>query len=137
VIGLDTSVVIRYLIGRPAAQAASAAAVIDGPDELGISVVVLLETAHVLRTQYGVARADLLPALIELLTREDVRILGLSRERAIEALVRARSLPGTPIADALIAAMAREAEAIPLYAFDRGMARHGVEVRVPGQADRA
>ena len=132
-IGLDTSVVVRYLVRRPESQAVAAAAVVDGPDELGMSVVVLLETAHVLRTQYGVSRGDVLSALIELLTREDVRVLGLSKEHALEALVRARSLPGTPIADALVVAMAREAEAIPLYAFDQGIARHGVDVRVPGR----
>jgi predicted nucleic-acid-binding protein len=130
-IGVDTSVLVRYLVRSPDDQATAAAAVIDGPDQLGISVVVLLETAHVLRTQYGVARTDVLTALIELLTREDVRVLGLSNEHALEALVGARSLPGTPIADALIVAMVREAEAIPLYTFDRGMARHGVRVRVP------
>jgi predicted nucleic acid-binding protein len=130
-IGLDTSVVVRYLVRRPETQAMAASAVIDGPDELGISVVVLLEAAHVLRTQYGVSRADVLSALIDLITREDVRVLGLSTEHALEALVRARSLPGTPVADALVVAMAREAEALPLYAFDREMARHGVEVRVP------
>ena len=130
-IGLDTSVVVRYLVRRPEREAVAAAGVIDGHDELGLSVVVLLETAHVLRTQYGVSRADVVSALIELLTREDVRVLGLSREHALEALVRVRSLPGTPIADALVVAMARDAHAVPLYTFDRGMARHGIEVRVP------
>jgi predicted nucleic acid-binding protein len=131
VIGLDTSVVVRYLVGSPEDQAAAAAAVIDGPGEVGISVVVVLETAHVLRTQYGVTRTDVLSALIELLTREDVQVLGLSKDHALEALVGARSLSGTPIADALIVAIVREANAIPLYTFDRGMARHGVDILVP------
>jgi predicted nucleic-acid-binding protein len=130
-IGVDTSVVVRYLVKRPYDQAQAAAALIDGPQELGISVVVLLETAHVLRTQYGISRADVLASMVDLLTREDVAVLGLSKDRALEAMVRAGSLRGTPIADSLVAAMAREADAVPLYAFDRGMARHGVDVRVP------
>ena len=130
-VGLDTSVIVRYLVGTPPAQARRAAAVIDGADELGVALVALLETGHVLRTQYGVARLDVVSALIEFVTRENVIVLGLQNAEALEALVRARSLPGGPIADAFIAVTARSAGALPLYTFDEGMGRHGVAVATP------
>jgi predicted nucleic acid-binding protein len=131
VIGLDTSVVVRYLVGTPTAQARRAAAVIDGADELGVPLVVLVETAHVLRTQYGVGRGDVVNTLIELVTRENLQVLGLPKVETLEALVRARSLPGSPIPDAFIVATARWSGALPLYTFDEDLHRHGVPVAMP------
>lgn len=130
-ISVDSSIVVRYLVGTPAAQARRAAAVMDGDESVGIPVVVLLETAHVLRTQYGVSRADVVDALIELTTRENLDVLGLAKGTAVESLVRARALPGSPLPDALVAATVREADAFPLYSFDRELARHGVPVVEP------
>lgn len=130
-IGLGTSVVVRYLVGTPPEQAARAADLIDGDRDLGISALVLVEAAHVLRTQYGIARSDVVVALIELVTRENVVMLGLSTEDTLEALVRARSLPGTPIPDALIAATARATGALPLYTFDADLHRQGIVVAEP------
>ena len=130
-IGIDTSVVVRYLMGTPASQTRRAAAVIDGPDDIGIPLVVLLESAHLLRTQYDVARPDVVGALIDLATRRNVGVLGLPTADTIEALVRARSLPGSPIADAFVAATARWAGAVPLYTFDKGLERHGTPVASP------
>jgi predicted nucleic acid-binding protein len=131
VIGLDTSVVVRYLVGTPPAQARRATALIDGPDELGVPVVVLVETAHVLRTQYGIARSEVVNTLIELVTRENVAVLGLPKADTLEALVRARSLTGSPIPDAFVAATARWSGALPLYSFDQDLHRHGVPVATP------
>jgi predicted nucleic acid-binding protein len=131
VISADTSVVVRYLVGSPAGQARRAARLIDGPETIGLSVVVLVGTAHVLRTQYGVSRGAVIDALLGLVRREDVAILGLSTDDATDALVRARALPGRPIPDALITAMARGAGAIPLYTFDRAMSRYGVPIAEP------
>jgi len=95
VISVDTSVVVRHLVGTPEALARRATAVIEGDGVVGISVVVLLETAHVLRTQYDVPRSDVLEALIGLITRDNVELIGFPRTAVIAALARARSLPGT------------------------------------------
>lgn len=130
-ISVDTSVVVRYLVGDPPDQAQRAQAVMEGVESVGIPVVVLLETAHVLRTQYGVDRRDILDALLELVTRANMEILGLSRALLIEALVRARDLPGPPLPDALVAATVRDAAAVPLFTFDGDLARHGIPVREP------
>ncbi len=130
-ISADTSVIVRYLVGSPSDQARRASHLIESDETIGLSLPVLVETGHVLRTQYGVSRADVVAALIELLTRHNVEVLGLPTDRAVEALVSARSLPGTPIPDALTAAVARWTSALPLYTFDREFGRHGVPVALP------
>lgn len=130
-ISVDTSVVVRYLVGDPADQAGRAQTVMEGAESVAIPVVVLLETAHVLRTQYGVDRRDVLDTLLELVTRANVEILGVSRGLLVEALVRAPDLPGSPLPDALVAASVRDAGAVPLFTFDGDLARHGIPVREP------
>lgn len=131
-IGVDTSVLVRYLVGTPATQARRAAALIDDDAiEIGVSPVALAECAHVLRTQYGVAAPDILDSLIGLVQRENVRVLGLRTDVLVGVLVRARSLPGSPIPDALIVAASLAADALPLATFDRDQSRYGIAVREP------
>lgn len=103
----------------------------DGADEVGVSPVALAECAHVLRTQYGVARADILESLIGLVQRENVRVLGLRTDVLLGVLVRARQMTGRPIPDALIVAASLAADALPLVTFDRGQRRYGVATREP------
>jgi predicted nucleic acid-binding protein len=131
VIALDTSVIVRYLVGSPPDQARRAKALIEADAEIGLPLVALLETAHVLRTVYRLERAAILDALIVLLTRANIRLIGLSNNDALAALAGARSMASGPIADALIAAQAQAADALPLYTFDEGMRRHGVAVASP------
>ena len=130
-IGVDTSVVLRYLVASPPEQAARATRLFESESEVGISLIALLETAHVLRTQYGVARTAIVDALIELLTRTNVTTLGQSTQDVIDALVVARALPGTPIPDAFIVLTARNGNALPIYTFDAGLGRHGSPVATP------
>jgi predicted nucleic acid-binding protein len=131
VIGADTSVVVRYLVGSPTAQARRAAALIDGDDEIGISPVALAECAHVLRTQYDVEQRDIIDGLIGFVQRENVRVLGMRADVLITMLVRARGLPGRPIPDAMIMAASVAANALPLATFDRGQRRYGVATVEP------
>ena len=134
-IAADTSVIVRYLVGTPAAEADAAATLInDIETAVGVSPVVLVECAHVLRSQYKVPHADIINALIELVQRENVRVLGLRTQLVVEALVRARSLPGRPIPDALIVAGAIDGGATALATFDRGQSRYGFPTVDPGTA---
>ena len=131
-IGVDTSVVVRYLVGTPSTQARRAAALIDDEaTEIGISTVVLAECAHVLRTQYEVEQRAIIDTLIDLIQRENVRLLGGRADLVVELLVRARGLPGRPIPDALVVAAALEADALPLATFDRDQRRYGAATRAP------
>jgi predicted nucleic acid-binding protein len=131
VISADTSVVVRHLVGSPPDQAKRATRLLEGSEPVGLPVVVLVEAAHVLRTQYGVARGDVVDALLGLVTRENVDVLGLATRDAVEALAAARTMSDRPIPDALILYMARAARALPLYTFDRGMRRYGIPVAAP------
>lgn len=128
---LDTSMIVRYLVGRPEAQARRAMAVIEGSEDVAIAVVSIVETAHVLRTEYDVTRDGIIDALIELVRRENVRVLGMEHDDVVDAFVRARAIPGRPIPDALIAMSARGAGALPLVTFDRQMSRYGIATLEP------
>jgi predicted nucleic acid-binding protein len=131
VISVDTSVLVRYLVGTPPGQARRAAALIDGGDQIGLSPVALVECAHVLRTQYGIGQRDILDSLIAVIQRDNVRVLGLRTDVLAGVLVRARQLPGRPIPDALIVATSLAADALPLATFDHDQGRYGVAVREP------
>lgn len=131
-IGVDTSVLVRYLVGTPSSQARQAADLIDNDaDVIAVSPVALAECAHVLRTIYDVEQGDIIDSLIGLVQRENVRVLGLRVDLLVEMLVRARRLPGRPIPDAMIIAAAVAADALPLATFDRDQRRHGIPVRSP------
>jgi len=132
VIGVDTSVVVRYLVGTPAAQARRAAALIDDDaTEIGVSLVALAECAHVLRTQYDVPSPDVIETLIAFVQRENVRVLGVRVDVLVEMLVRARSMPGRPIPDAMIVAASVDANAMPFATFDRAQRHYGIAIREP------
>ena len=131
-IGLDTSVVVRYLVGTPQAQARKAARLIDDSEaQVAVSPVALAECAHVLRTQYDVAQRDIVESLIAFVQRENVTVLGLRADVLVGMLVRARDLPGRPIADAMIVASAVAADALPLATFDLGQTRYGIATVEP------
>jgi predicted nucleic acid-binding protein len=132
VIGVDTSVVVRYLVGTPEDQAGRAAALIDDDDlEIGVSVVALAECAHVLRTQYAIEQRDIVDALIDLVQRENVRVIDAQADGLVAMLVHARSMPGRPIPDAMLVAATAAADALPLATFDGDQRRYGVPTREP------
>jgi len=131
VIGADTSVLVRYLVGTPPAQARRAARLIDGEEQIGVSAVALAECAHVLRTQYGIGQRDVIDALIGLVQRENVSVSDARTDILVAMLVRARDLPARPIPDAMIVGAALAANAIPLASFDADQRRYGIAIREP------
>ena len=130
-ISVDTSVVVRYLVGTPVDQAERAARLIDGDADIGISLVALAETAHVLRSFYRLPRPQIVEVLIDLITRANVAPLEVSKSDVIEALVRARAFESAPVTDALIAASATASAALPIYTFDKQFERLGVLAAAP------
>jgi predicted nucleic acid-binding protein len=132
VIGLDTSVIVRYLVATPVNQAKRAARLVDDDEtEYGVSPVALAETAHVLRTQYEIDQRDIIDGLIGFVQRENIRVLGHRTDVLVGMLVRARDLPGRPIPDAMIVAASLAADALPLATFDRDQRRYGIAIREP------
>ena len=109
---VDTNVVVRYLTGDDPGQAARAKAAIDAGNVF-VSTTVLLESAWVLRSVYGLAGEEAAAAL-----RAFSGLPGVSVESPdliAEALGRAET--GMDIADALHLGAAARCEA--LLTFDR------------------
>ena len=125
---VDTNVLVRYLTGEPSELAERAVEILDDPEPLTLSELVLVETAYVLESVYGVARARIVDALIELVQRRNLRPLHLSKAQICEALELCRPSGRVSFTDALIWAQAREAGAERIYSFDRRFPDHGVEI---------
>ena len=109
---VDTNVVVRYLTGDDPGQAARAKAAIDAGNVF-VSTTVLLESAWVLRSVYGLAGEEEAAAL-----RAFSGLPGVSVESPdliAEALGRAEA--GMDVADALHLGAAARCEA--LLTFDR------------------
>ena len=74
-IGLDTSAVVRLLVGEPAAQAAAARALVDAhAGEVFVSDLVVAEAYFALRHHYDVPHPETVAALRALI--EDRRIMA-------------------------------------------------------------
>jgi predicted nucleic-acid-binding protein len=110
-IGLDTNVVVRYLVGDDVEQTRRAAALIDDHQSESnpgfISTVVLAETLWVLERVYGLSHKRLAEVLESLLQADAL---------VIEAEADAFS-------DAFIGALARRAGCSKTSTFDRRTAR--------------
>lgn len=128
-IGLDTSVLVRYLTADDPELAQAAAVLIEGDEPVVISSLVLLETVHVLRgTPYERASPDLADALVELLAHENVTLTGLDPDLAGAAIASVRDLSPRHIADALIGAAARDAGATRLVTNDAAFTSPFIDV---------
>jgi len=128
---VDTSVVVRYLTGDVPELAERAARLLDGPDPVALHGIVLVETAFVLEKVYGVPRAEVVDALVELLQKKNLYLLDLPKEEAILALLLARPSRRVSYADALLWAAARSHGAGRLYTFDERFPASGLEVIRP------
>ncbi|HWP62190.1 MAG TPA: PIN domain-containing protein [Candidatus Binatia bacterium] len=119
-IALDTSALVRYLTDDEPTLAARVAELVDGDEEVGIPALVLLEAVHVLRgAPYRRDNPELADALVDLLARENVRLVGLDAELAGAAIRHVRDRSARHLADALISASAAEAGARQLVTTDR------------------
>ena len=121
--GLDTSVVVRLLVGEPRAQAASAWQHVSkcrtSRTPVHISALVVAEAYFVLRHHYAVPTATALHQLTALLTDASFRV-----EPTVLAVLRTPQLPTTHpgFVDRLIHAT-YEALGHELVTFDKFAAR--------------
>jgi predicted nucleic acid-binding protein len=83
-VGLDTSVVLRLLVGRPPNQTARAVAFLDDlarrGDEAVVSDLVVAETYFALQHHYGVPKARALSALHQLFAGGEIEPRGAAAE---------------------------------------------------------
>lgn len=123
-IGLDTNVVIRYLVQDDPVQSELATAVFEDltEDEPGyLSVVTVIETYWALRRAYGIGTDQCAEVLEGLL---DARELRIGHDDAVRVALNA-SLGGLDFADALIAELGRAAGCARTVTFDRRAAKGG------------
>jgi len=71
---LDTNVLIRYLVEDDPVRAFAAADLIDSGTAVVVSTGAVLESIHVLRTQYGARNPELGRTVISLLSRNNITL---------------------------------------------------------------
>jgi predicted nucleic-acid-binding protein len=121
---IDTNVVVRLLVRDDADQAAAADVFIGGG--AWVSLLVLTETAWVLRSVYERTPAQIAAGLELLLDHETIVVQD--ADLAGRAIEQFRRHPSIGFSDCLIVEQARKSGHLPVGTFDRSLARlHGVE----------
>jgi predicted nucleic-acid-binding protein len=120
-IGLDTNVLVRFLVRDDEAQYERARRLIRREARAGepacISLVVLLEAEWVLRSRYQLSKAELIGAFSDLLSAVD---LTFEDEAAIEEALFIWQDAGAQFADCLIGARYRALACSATATFDQG-----------------
>lgn len=119
-IGLDTNVLVRYIVRDDPRQAAMATRIVEShcrkSDPGVVSAIVLCELAWVLDRGYGYGRADMAKVLRTLLGAEDLHVEASDRAwQALHLYERGQA----DFADYLIGLANRDLKAEFTYTFDR------------------
>jgi predicted nucleic-acid-binding protein len=121
-IGLDTNVLVRFLVKDDEKQSRKAKKLIEGvvarEEQLFISDVVMCETVWVLSSAYQFSRAEIIEALAALVRATNVVFTSNDQlARALDAYRRGKG----DFADYLIREHARAAGADTVATFDRAL----------------
>jgi predicted nucleic-acid-binding protein len=123
VIGLDTNVLLRFLLNDDTAQGQRAEATLRRrctPDDPGfINHIVLCELAWVLGARYGYSRNDLADAIEALCASESVHV---DAAPLVELALRHYRASRADFADCLLALLNRAAGCETTLTFDRAAA---------------
>jgi predicted nucleic-acid-binding protein len=122
-IGLDSNVLVRYIMQDDVTQSAKASALLDAltVDAPGwLSLVSIVELVWVLVAAYGLERAQVIGALEALLSTKELRV---ERAEVVWKAVRACRGSKADFADCLIAGCAASAACERIMTFDRGAAK--------------
>ncbi|TAM59928.1 MAG: PIN domain-containing protein [Rhodanobacter sp.] len=123
-IGLDTNVLVRYIMQDDAVQSAKATVLLDAltVDAPGwIAIVSVTELVWVLGACYRLDRAQLTDALEALLRTKELMV---ERAQIVWKAVRVYRNSKADFADCLIACCAASAGCEHIMTFDRGAAKH-------------
>ena len=123
-IGLDTNVLLRYLVRDDVKQLAQAAHLIEqqlSVEEPGfVSLVVLAEVVWNLLSNYEFSREELITALERLLSIES---LALQNSKEVSETIEAMRTGTASFPDALIGYLSLAAGCTTTYTFDRKASR--------------
>jgi predicted nucleic-acid-binding protein len=117
-IGLDTNVLVRYIVRDNPAQAARADRELERPERFLIDGIVLCELVWVLETGYGFARAEIAAVLERILSTAQFEIEA--KEVSLAAVHDFRR-SAADFADCLIGRRHRAAGATETVTFDRSL----------------
>ena len=127
-IGLDTSVLVRYIMRDDPVQTELATRLVDSLDESEqgfVSVIALVETAWVMTRLYHIPRNGIIDAIRRLLGAAEIL---LEREHTVRRAL-ARMSEGADLSDALIAELGSHAGCRETVTFDRrASARAGMQL---------
>ncbi|HWA17628.1 MAG TPA: type II toxin-antitoxin system VapC family toxin [Devosia sp.] len=126
-IGVDSNVLVRVLVGDAPEQSRRAVAFLSQrsqEDPAYVSEVVLVEIIWVLQRAYGYTRDAVLVALTTLFESANLLV---ARQELMQLAIRMSLETGADLADSVIAALAVDAGAAKTVTFDRDAAR-----RIPG-----
>ncbi len=121
-IGLDTNVLVRYLVQDDAEQAKAATDLIDGLSEREPGYIcreVIVELVWVLERAYKLSRAKIVPAIEGLISSSEVIVED--GDRACLALA-GYAQGGSGFSDRMILAAATDAGCDSLATFDKALA---------------
>lgn len=123
-IGLDTNVLVRYVMQDDAAQARVASAAIESAagrgERLRLTAITLCELVWVLESAYHQPRADVARALEQIVRTADFNLEHVDHVRG--AIERYRSTPAD-FADALVGLINEAAGCEHTLTFDRSLKR--------------
>jgi predicted nucleic-acid-binding protein len=118
-LGIDTNVLVRFLVRDDQAQFDRAQKLIrrqaTAEDPVFVSLIVLLETEWVLRSRYGFSKSDILSTFSELLSSADVTF---EDEPSIEEALYTWKESPAQFADCLIGARHRACGCRVTASFD-------------------
>ena len=130
-IGLDTNVLVRYVMQDDPRQSPRATRLIESlsPDEPGfVPVVALVELVWVLSGSYGLDRTQVATVLDTLLRSKE---LMLDRAELVTQALNRYSAAGADFADALIERIAAAAGCSATMSFDAGALKVAAMTPVP------
>ena len=110
-------------------MAQRAADVIDREEGLQVTDGVLMETAYVLTSVYGIERQVVVDHLMAFLQKENLSPFGLDKGLVLQALLLCRPSGRVSFADALLWAVAQSTDVKVVYSLDDRFPTDGIEVR--------
>jgi predicted nucleic acid-binding protein len=126
---LDTSMVVRYLIGDSPHLAEQAARVIDNEENLQITDVVIAETAYVLMSVYRIPRNVVVEHLTDFLRKENISPFGLDKGLVIQGLLLCKPSGRVSFADAMVWAAGSSTESRVVHSLDVRFPDYNLEIR--------
>jgi predicted nucleic-acid-binding protein len=116
--GLDTSILVRYLVQDDPAQSLRASKIVEKLTAQApgfVSVVVIAEVAWVLRSRYKAKPLEIADAIERILSIDSLMVQN--EQQVYQAVVAVKAGEGT-LADALICALGASAGCIRTLTFD-------------------